>query len=139
MNRTGAHWLVPGAVYAIQRELVARYGGSQGVREPALFDTVMSRPHHLTIKTSKAPIAIYAAAYGWGLLRSRPFEEGNKRTALAMMVVFLDYNGWEFGCSEAEETVMVQRAAAGHLKEHEWTEWVQRSVRRKVKGKVDHG
>jgi death on curing protein len=130
-KRTGANWLTPGAVYAMQRELVTRYGGKQGVREAALLDMVMARPQHLTIKTAKAPIAIYAAAYGWGILKSRPFEDGNKRTALAMMVVFLDYNGWELACSEVEETVMVMRAAAGHLKEHEWTEWVQGNVRRK--------
>jgi len=131
MKRTGAHWLVPGAVYAIQHELIGRYGGKQGVREDALLDTVMARPQHLTIKTNKAPIAIYAAAYGWGILRSRPFEDGNKRTALAMMVVFLDYNGWELACSEVEETVMVQLAAAGKIKEREWTDWVQGSVRKK--------
>jgi death on curing protein len=130
-KRTGANWLAPGAVYAIQRELVARYGGKAGVREPALLDMVMARPQHLTIKTAKAPIAIYAAAYGWGMLKSRPFEDGNKRTALATMVVFLDSNGWELACHEVEETVMVQRAAAGHIKEREWTEWVQGNVRRK--------
>src|ERR1035437_5328312 len=42
------------------------------------------------------------------------------------MVVFLELNGWELGCSEAEETAMVLRAAAGEITEHAWTEWVRR-------------
>jgi len=73
-----------------------------------------------------------AAAYAWGLLRNHPFVDGNKRVALATMVVFLELNGWELRCSEAEETAMVLGAAAGEMKEAAWTKWVvSHSARKK--------
>ena len=42
---------------------------------------------------------------------------GNKRIALAAMVVFLDLKRWELTCTQAEETAMILRAAAGELGE----------------------
>jgi prophage maintenance system killer protein len=47
------------------------------------------------------------------------------------MVVFLELNGWELSCSEAEETAMVLRAAAPEITEHAWTEWVRRRTRKR--------
>ena len=73
-----------------------------------------------------------AEAYGWGLLRNHPFVDGNKRIALAAMVVFLDLNGWELTCSQAEETAMVLQAAAGEMSEGAWGKWVGRSARQKA-------
>jgi death-on-curing protein len=72
-----------------------------------------------------------AAAYAWGLLRNHPFVDGNKRIALAAMTVFLDLNGWELTCTEAEETAMVLRAAASEVSERPWTEWVQRNAKKR--------
>ncbi len=73
-----------------------------------------------------------AAAYDWGLLRNHPFVDGNKRMALAAMVVFLDLNGWELACSQAEKTAMILRAAAGEMSERAWGEWVGHKARKKT-------
>ncbi len=82
--------------------------------------------------TSYVTVPALAAAYGWGLLRKHPFIDGNKRIALAARVVFLDLNGWELTCSQAEETAMILRAAAGEISERVWTEWVGRNARKKA-------
>ena len=58
--------------------------------------------------------------------------DGNKRIALAAMVVFLDLNGWELTCTQAEETAMILRAAAGEIGERAWNAWVGRSARKKA-------
>jgi death-on-curing protein len=63
-------------------------------------------------------------------LRNHPFVDGNKRTALAAAVVFLELNQWELLCSEVEETAMVLRAAAGEIAESEWTRWMWRVARK---------
>ena len=101
------------------------------MRAAASLESAIARPKHLA--TYKRGIAVpeLAAAYAWGLLRNHPFVDGNKRTALAAMVVFLELNGWELGCSEAEETATVLRAAAGEITEHEWNQWVQRTAKGK--------
>ena len=71
-----------------------------------------------------------AAGYGWRLQVNRPFAVGNKRMALAATVTYLEMNGLTWECGEVEETAMVLRAAAGHMKEDEREAWVVRNVER---------
>ena len=56
------------------------------------------------------------------------FAEGNERFALAAMVVCLEMSRLGWKCGEVEETAMVLRAAAGHMKEKEWEAWVVGNV-----------
>jgi death on curing protein len=125
-------WLTASAVAAIQEELISRYGGIPGLRAKGLLESAIARPRHLAAYERKVTVPLLAAAYGWGLLRNHPFVDGNKRIALAAMVVFLDLNGWELTCSQAEETAMILRAAAGEITEGEWSDWVAHSARRKA-------
>jgi death-on-curing protein len=124
-------WLTPAAVIAIHKELIASYGGVAGLRVPASLESALARPKHLTSYKPSVTLPELAAAYAWGLLRNHPFTDGNKRIALATTSVFLDLNGWELTCGEAEETAMVLRAAAGEITEREWTKWVTRHAARK--------
>jgi len=48
--------------------------------------------------------------------------------ALAAMVVCLEMSRLGWKCGEVEETAMVLRAAAGHMKEKEWEAWVVGNV-----------
>jgi len=129
---TRLRWLTAEAVAAIQEELISRYAGVSGVRAAGLLESAVARPQHLAAYKRKPSVPALAAAYGWGLLRNHPFVDGNKRTALAAMVVFLDLNGWELTCSQAEETVMVLRAAAGQMSERAWNNWLRRVARKKT-------
>jgi death-on-curing protein len=119
------------ALRAIHEELISRYGGASGVRSAGLLESAVARAQHLAAYKRNLTVPALAAAYGWGLLRNHPFVDGNKRIALAAVVVFLDLNGWELTCSEAEETAMVLRAAAGEMSERAWSDWVRRSARKK--------
>lgn len=124
-------WLTAEAVEAIHEELIARYGGVSGLRAGGLLASAVARPQNLSVYEKNASVASLAAAHAWGLLRNHPFLDGNKRTALAAMVVFLELNGWELSCSEAEETAMVLRAAAGEIAEPAWIDWVRRCARKR--------
>ena len=123
-------WLSANAIIAIHEELVSRYGGVSGLRSPELLDSAIARPKHLAAYKDKVMVPQLAASYAWGLLRNHPFVDGNKRIALAAAIVFLDLNGWELGCSEAEETAMVLQAAAGEITEQAWSRWVQKSAKK---------
>ena len=129
-------WLTSAAVIAIHRDLIARYGGTSGLRAPASLESALARPKHLASYKRNVTAPELAAAYAWSMLHNHPFTDGNKRVALASMVVFLELNGWELTCSEAEETVMVLRAAAGEVTEREWSDWVLRNSRKL--GKASH-
>ena len=125
-------WLTADAVVAIHEELISRYGGISGLRAKGLLESAIARPQHLAAYKRSVTMPSLAAAYGWGLPRNHPFVDGNKRIALAAIVVFLELNGWELTCTQAEETAMVLRAAAGEIKERAWSEWVGRSARREA-------
>ena len=113
---------------AIHTNLILRYGGSHGVRDRGLLESALARPLHLRHYQPETTAAQLAAVLGWGLIKNHAFLDGNKRIGLAAVVTFLRWNGYRLTSSEAEETAMVLRAAAGEINEEEWTAWVERVV-----------
>jgi len=122
-------WLTARGLCAIQDELIARYGGLPGLRDPGALESAVARPRQLATYRSSVSVPKLAAAYAWGLLKNHPFLDGNKRIALAALVVFLDVNGWDWSPSEVEETAKVLGAAAGAISEEEWITWVVRNCK----------
>jgi len=128
---SGFRALSAAGVIAIHEELIARYGGGSGLRDRNLLESALARPLNLTAYKDDVTIPELAASYGWGLLRNHPFIDGNKRIALAAVIVFLALNRWELICSEAEETAMILRAAAGEIDETYWIQWLKQMSRKK--------
>jgi death on curing protein len=82
------------AIEAIHDRVLAAHGGLPGLRDRALLESAVAAPQasfagQLLLKDS---IEI-AAAYLFYLARNHPFADGNKRTALAASLVFLEANG----------------------------------------------
>jgi len=81
------------AVKAIHREVLVAHGGAAGIRDETLLESAVAAPQ-ATMKGQpliSAPIEI-AAAYFFYICRNHPFLDGNKRTALAACLVFLETN-----------------------------------------------
>ena len=85
--------LTASAVKAIHAEVLAAHGGSPGIREEALLESAVAAPQATMMGEPliSDPVEI-AAAYLFYLCRNRPFIDGNKRTALAACLVFLQTN-----------------------------------------------
>jgi death-on-curing protein len=81
------------AVKAIHREVLAAHGGAHGIRDEALLESAVAAPQATMMGKSliSDPIEI-GAAYLFYLCRNHPFVDGNKRTALAACLVFLESN-----------------------------------------------
>jgi death-on-curing protein len=81
------------AVRAIHVEVLAAHGGGEGLRDPGMLESAVAAPQ---ASWAGAPIMTdpieIAAAYLFYLCRNHPFIDGNKRTALAACLVFLDQN-----------------------------------------------
>jgi death-on-curing protein len=86
--------LTVSAVKAIHGEVLAAHGGARGIRDEALFESAVAVPQATMMGEPliSDPIEI-AAAYLFYLCRNHPFVDGNKRTALATCLVFLENNG----------------------------------------------
>jgi len=82
------------AVKAIHEEVLAAHGGMAGLRDAALLESAVAAPQASFggEPLIKDPIQV-AAAYLFYLCRNHPFNDGNKRTALAAFLVFLETNG----------------------------------------------
>jgi death-on-curing protein len=82
------------SVLAIHQEVLAAHGGLGGLRDRALLESAVAAPQASFggKPLLRDPIEM-AAAYLFHLCRNHPFADGNKRTALAAALVFLDANG----------------------------------------------
>ena len=81
------------AVKAIHREVLIAHGGAPGIRDQTLLESAVAAPQATMMGQPliSDPIEI-AAAYLFYICRNRPFVDGNKRTALAACLVFLEGN-----------------------------------------------
>jgi death on curing protein len=81
------------SVLAIHGEVLAAHGGSEGLRDRALLESAIAAPQASFggVPLISDPLDI-AAAYLFYLCRNHPFVDGNKRTALAACLVFLQAN-----------------------------------------------
>jgi death on curing protein len=82
------------AVKAIHREVLAAHGGGNGIRDETLLESAVAAPQASMMGQPliSDPIEI-AAAYLFYICKNHAFVDGNKRTALAACLVFLEENG----------------------------------------------
>lgn len=82
------------AALAIHAEVLSAHGGAPGLRDRALLESAVAAPQ---ATQGGRPLLRdaneVAAAYLFYLCRNHPFVDGNKRTALAACLVFLEANG----------------------------------------------
>ncbi len=92
-------YLTVAEVLAMHADLIERYGGSHGIRDPGLLEAALFRP-----QTGYYADLIEEAAALWeSLAQNRAFVGGNKRTAFAATYTFLAINGARL-TADAEET-----------------------------------
>lgn len=81
------------AVKAIHREVLAAHGGAAGIRDETLLESAVAAPQATMMgQPLMSDLVEIAAAYLFYICRNHPFLDGNKRTALAACLVFLDAN-----------------------------------------------
>jgi death-on-curing protein len=103
-------------VREIHAEAIARFGGSDGVRDLALLESAVAAPQAaFSGKSPYADLAEVAAAYLFFLCRNHPFIDGNKRAALGACIVFLRLNGVEPKADSPEWAGLTLAVAAGEI------------------------
>lgn len=109
-------------VREIHAEAIARFGGSDGVREPALLESAVAAPQAgFGGKSPYQDLPEVAAAYLFYLCRNHPFIDGNKRAALGACIVFLRLNGLEPKTDGPEWKALTLAVAASTIDRDETT------------------
>jgi death on curing protein len=116
-------WLDVDIVLDFHAEQLALFGGPDGVRDLGLLESALARPIN-KFAYGETDIAALAAAYGFGIARNHPFVDGNKRTALAAMIVFLGLNGLDLDAPQEAATAIILSLAAGEITEDVLARWI---------------
>jgi len=109
-------------VREIHSEAISRFGGSDGLRDPALLESAVAAPQaSIGGQSPFADLIEVAAAYLFYLCRNHPFVDGNKRAALGACLVFLRLNQVEPPPDGPEWEQLTLAVASGGLDRTETT------------------
>jgi len=118
-------------VDAIQTDMLLTHGGMPGLRDENLLESTLARPQQRLTYEPTADLAALTAAYGYGLARNHPYNDGNKRVAFVVMAVFLGLNGHELTASDTEVVTTMVALAAGEIDEAALADWIRLHVAKK--------
>ena len=108
--------------------MIARFGGTDGVRDEGLFESALARPVSIYQYDHNAQIPQLAAAYAGGIIQNHPFVDGNKRTGFMAAYIFLDINGSTLVADEVSATAMTLSLAASEIDENDYGIWLANSI-----------
>ncbi len=117
-------WVDVADCLAFHEEMLARYGGLSGLRDPGLLDSALGRPLNL-FAYGQGNLFDMAAAYAYGIIKNHPFLDGNKRAGFIAAALFLECNGCRFKASEEEVVLHTLALAAGEETEADYAEWLK--------------
>lgn len=124
-------WVDRRALLLLHEETMAEHGGLPGLRDPGGLDASLARPMHLHTYEPESDLARLAAAYAFGIVRSHPFNDGNKRAGFLVLGLFLECNGRKFVADPVEAIAVILRLAEGKLTELELAEWIRRNLKQR--------
>ncbi|NIA69853.1 type II toxin-antitoxin system death-on-curing family toxin [Pelagibius litoralis] len=122
-------WLTIAMAMAFHRESIARFGGSDGVRDAGLLESALARPRNRAAYEEDVSFFALAAEYCLGIVRNHPFVDGNKRSGILAGAVFLTLNGYDFEPEETAIVHMILALAAGEVDGATLARWFEESSR----------
>jgi len=115
-------------ILVIHEDQIDRYGGSHGIRELALLESAVFRPQS-TFAGEELYSTIFdkASALIHSLVLNHPFVDGNKRTATASMLVFLEINGLTLKVGQKELLKTVLKIESKDMDIEEIADWLKKN------------
>ena len=131
---TAPIWLSVKNVVDLHGEQLKIFGGPLGLRDQGLLESALGRPLNRW-SYGERDLAALAASYAFGIAKKHPLVDGNKRTAFAVLMVFLRLNGVPFAPEPGEVTAAILALAAGEIGEADLALWIRhRWPRNETKG-----
>lgn len=118
-------WLAKADIIELHDYVLARTGGSPGLRDEGLLESALTRAFNQWSYEGVEDIRDLAASYAFGLAKNHPFVDGNKRAAFLGMGLFLDLNGWRLTASDEGATATFYALAAGEIELDALVAWVR--------------
>lgn len=119
-------YLTVGEILQIHQQQIDNYGGTHGLRDKGLLESVVFRPQIGYYNN----IAEEAAALMVSLANNHPFLDGNKRVAFAAAHTFLLVNGHDLEVDPlAAYDFMIQSIARGEFRFGLILKWINDHIR----------
>jgi death-on-curing protein len=99
-----------------------------GVRDENALESALARPQNKWVYAEERDLAMLAAAYGFALVKSHPYRDGNKRIGFLALVTFLGLNGYDLTATDADVVTEMLPLAAGHVSEDDLAGWVRKHM-----------
>ena len=113
-------------VLFIHARIIAETGGEHGVIDLGLLESAVGRPQGIFDGIELYPdLFSKAAALLQSLVGNHAFLDGNKRTAIASVGLYLSANGYELTASNRELESFVLRCAQGSETLQEIARWLR--------------
>jgi len=104
-------------IILIHENQIDLYGGSHGTRDMNLLNSAIAMPEaQFSGQYLHKDIYEMAAAYIYHITQNHPFIDGNKRTALAAGLIFIDINNLEIDDPSEVLYAMMIDIASGKIK-----------------------
>ena len=118
-------WLTLAMVEALHHESIARFGGSDGLRDGGLLESALARPQNRAAYEEGVSVFALAADYCLGIVKNHPFLDGNKRSGILAAAVFLSMNGFDFRPPETSIIQVIVGLAAGEIDPDSLARWFE--------------
>lgn len=111
---------------------IEEYGGASGIRDSALLESAVNQAQSsFGGEYLHKDLFEMSAAYGYHLCKNHPFIDGNKRTALICMLVFLHRNGFKLEVNKKLLYATMIELASGGLSKDDLSNFL-RSCAKKI-------
>lgn len=116
-------------VLAVHKMMIEKTGGSEGVRDIGLLESALNSPFQTFDGKDVYPSLFHkAAVLCRGIVSNHPFVDGNKRTGVHAMLIFLEINGAILSYTQNDLTVLGLEAASGNLDSSGILEWISEHI-----------
>ncbi len=103
-------------VLSVHEMMIKETGGSDGVRDTGLLQSALNAPFQAFDGKDVYPSLLSkAAAMCRSIISNHPFIDGNKRTGIHVMLIFLEINGVQPDYTQKELIELGLGVAAGNL------------------------
>ncbi len=107
--------------------LIEKYGGSLGIRYDNALEHALVRPLNVLHYNEGRAKDLFdvATAFAFGIRRSHPFVDGNKRASWLTMQAFLCANNVEVEVDPKDAAAYMLKLANGAISEEDFAGWLR--------------
>jgi death-on-curing protein len=122
-------WIIQHDALTLHDRLLALHSGALGVRGKDVMESALARAQQIYAYAYAPSVIEMAAAYTAGIVRKRPFVDGNNRTGFMVGILFLELNGYVFTAREEDAAQAVLKLAEGTFDEIVYANFLRANTR----------